>query len=212
MATIQSDIVVADKEPTHRAVFPCIAFQNIPRWFAHALLVLICIIAIFFLHELSHAAVVLAFGGRVIAINVLGIQWFPFFRYTPQYGYGGYVAWLIPPDSLRTHLIVVAGSTGTLLIAFCAAISLNAFRPRGLIRTALIALSFYIADSLFHIIPVLHIPSNAAPPWVRSFSEAYFALVDLGVPGQDYVLLVFLSTAVILGLLALALIRTRTTP
>jgi len=212
MATLQTDIVVTGKESTNLAVFPRISFQHIGKWLAHALIVVVCFIAIFFLHELSHAAIVLAFGGRVIAINVLGVQWFPFFRYTPQYGYGGYVAWLIAPDSLRTHLIVVAGSMGTLLIAFCASISLNTFRPRGLIRTALIAFSFYIADSLFHIVPVLHVPSNAAPPWVRSFSEAYFALVDLGVPGQYYIVLVFLSTAVILGLLVLSLIRTRSIP
>jgi hypothetical protein len=182
------------------------------RCFAHAVLFAVCIVGMCFAHELSHAAAALGFGGRVLAINVLGAMWYPRFELTPEFGYGGYVAWQIPPSSLLTHLIVAAGSTGTLLIALSAALLLRGFHPRGTARTALTALSFYFADSIIHIIPVWGQTSNAAPPWVRSFAEAHYALLDLGVRSEVYLAFVLTSTLLILILFVRSLPFARNLP
>jgi len=171
----------------------------------HLLVALVVVVGAFFAHEFGHALTALAFGGRILSLNVLGVQWIPAIQLKPEFGFGGYTAWLIPFNSVLTRVIVVAGSTATLLIAMSAALALNLFRPRGLGRTALIALSFYFADSVIHILPVLGKTSNAAPPWVRSFAEAHYALLDLGVPSEFYLAFVFVCSALCLALLARAL-------
>lgn len=167
----------------------------------HAFVILLCLVGLFFAHEFSHALAALALGGRILSLNVLGVQWIPALELRTEFGFGGYTAWLIPFNSVSTRLIVVAGSTGTLLIAMSAALALNLFRPRGLGRTALVALSLYFADSVIHILPVLGKTSNAAPPWVRSFAEAHYALLDLGIRSEIYLTFVFASALLILALL-----------
>ncbi len=172
----------------------------------------VCVVASFFAHEASHALAALALGGRILSMNVLGIQWIPSIQLATDFGFGGYTTWLIPFNAVSTRLIVAAGSTGTLAIALLAAVSLNLFRARGITRTALIALSFYFADSIIHLIPVLGTTSNAAPPWVRSFAEAHYALLDLGVKSQVYFIFVFASTLIILALLIRSLYHSRELP
>ena len=73
--------------------------------------------------------------------------------------------------------------------------------------TALGVVSLYFLDSIIHLIPVLGRPSNVAPPWVRSFSETYYALLDLGVPSDRYIAVVFILSAVILFMLVRGLRR-----
>lgn len=182
------------------------------RWLAHSAVLALCIVGIFFAHEFSHAVTALAFGGRILSMNILGVQWIPSIQLATDFGFGGYTTWLIAFNSVTTRIIVVAGSTGTLLIAMLAALALNVFRVRGLMTTALAALSLYCTDSIVHIIPVLGRTSNSAPPWVRSFSEAYYALLDLGVPGIVYIGTVLVVTVAILALLARGVLRARGMP
>lgn len=175
------------------------------RWWLHLVLAALALGSVFFLHELSHAAAVAAFRGRVLAINVLGVQWYPQVRVIPEVGLGGYVAWALPPNPLLNQLVVVAGSTGTLLIALSAALLLKFLRPTGFLRTLLLALSFLFLDSVVHLLPVLGGASNAAPPAVRSFAESYYALLNLGVPGSWYIAAVVVTCALILALVAASL-------
>jgi len=175
------------------------------KWWLHAAILIIGLGSVLFLHELSHAAAVLAFRGRVLAINVLGIQWYPQVRIIPGVGLGGYVAWTLPPNPLLNQLVVVAGSTGTLILALVAALLLVLVHPTGYIRTLLFALTFLFLDSIFHLLPVFGGASNAAPPAVRSFAESYYALLNLGVPGAWYVTAVLTTSALIVVLVALSL-------
>lgn len=117
------------------------------RWFAHLGVVSGVFVGIFFAHELGHALVALALGARIVAFNVLGIQWYPILAWIPQNGFGGYVVWYASPNLIVHRLIVMAGSMSTLLIALGAALALHRFAMRGLARTALIAFSFYFLVS-----------------------------------------------------------------
>jgi hypothetical protein len=182
-------------------------FNLIVRLFIHAFVVALCVLAAFFAHEMGHVAATLLLGGRVLNINVLGAQWYPRFVWMPQLGFGGYVVWLLRPDNLIPRVVLLSGSTGTLLIAVAAAVSLNLIRVQGVRRTALVVISLYFADSVIHIIPVLGVTYYWAPLSVRGFSEAYFALADLGVPGSVYIAFVGIISLLIVTLMIRALTR-----
>jgi hypothetical protein len=182
------------------------------QWIVHSIVAMICGVGIFFAHELGHASAALLLGGNVQVFNVLGIQWYPKLLWMPQLGLGGFVIWTNPYNPVIPNLIIVAGSTGTLLLALGAALMGNVTRARGVARTACLTFSLYFLDSVIHLIPVLGVTYYWATTRVRGFSEAYFAFADLGVPGPLYSAVVFSVTLVILLLDARALTRRVRTP
>ena len=156
----------------------------------------------FFLHEVGHASMALVLGKQVTLFNVLGILWYPYLAWQPQMGFGGFVTLVGAPDLVQARLVLLAGSTFTLLIALAAALTLNLWAGRGYRRTALVAGSFYFLDSVIHLWPVAGLP---LPPhnfrFVLSFSEAYYAAVDLGIPSALYISVVGMTSVTILLLL-----------
>ncbi len=169
------------------------------RILPHLLVILLVAVGMFFAHELGHAIVAQFFGARVVMFNVLGMQWFPQLEWMPQLGFGGYVYWFAPVSLTNHRLIVMAGSTFTLLLSVGAVMALNVLPIRGIARTALAVMALYFLDSLVKILPVLGwIPLGWNSRFTRSFSEAYFAAVGLGIPSQIYlaaiVLLSILNT------------------
>jgi hypothetical protein len=183
--------------------------QPVPvrKWLAHGIVVLLGLTAIFFIHEMNHAALAILLGGRVLSFNVLGAQWFPRFIWMPQFGFGGFVFWSTPFSLTAPNMILAAGSTGTLMISVCASLLLSALPWRGIARTLLIVLSLYFLDSVIHLIPVIGVSYYWAPMNVRSFSEAFFAFADLGVPGPVYKGGVVLISLLDIGLVVRALRR-----
>lgn len=154
----------------------------------HLLVALGVVIAACFAHELGHALAAQFFGARIVMFNVLGMQWIPKIEWMPQFGYGGYVYWFAPVNLTNHRLILMAGSTFTLLLALGAVATLNLFPHRGFTRTALIVMSLYFIDSLVKIFPALGwVPFGWSSRFTRSFSEAYFAAVALGIPNFVYI-------------------------
>ena len=128
-------------------------------------------------------------------------------RWVPEYGFGGFVGWTVPLSATIPLYVLAAGSTSTLLISILAVLGLTLLHPRGLLRTALIVLSFYFIDSILHIIPVLGVNYYWAPMNVRSLSETFFALADLGVPGSAYIFFLAITSTTIVLLLIRKLSR-----
>ncbi len=175
---------------------------------AHAIVIAGVAIGAFFAHELGHALVAQLLGARIAMFNVLGMQWYPRLEWMPEIGYGGYVYWFAPADRTIHWLIVLAGSTSTLLIACTAVIGLTLLPVRGLARTALAVLSLYFLDGFVHLLPVLGLNwlgNNSR--FIKSFAEAYTAAVALGIPGAAYISFVLLTSALIVLLLARALFK-----
>lgn len=178
--------------PLHstRAARPFLFSRAIPWRVAieYAAVIVLFTMGAFFAHEFGHALVAQIFGARVVMFNVLGMQWYPTLEWMPQLGFGGYVYWWAPPDRTTHSLIVMAGSNFTILLALGAAVALNVFRPRGSVRVALGVMSFYFLDSLIKIFPVLGIiPRGWNYRFTRTFSEAYYAAVNLGFPSEIYI-------------------------
>lgn len=178
----------------------------------HALVILIFSVGAFFAHELGHALVAQFFGARVVMFNVLGMQWYPKLEWMPQFGFGGYVYWFAPVNLTNHRLIMLSGSTTMLLVSIAAVSALSLLPLRAWTRTACIVMSLYFLDGLFKILPVLGwMPLGWNSRFTRSFSEAYFAAVGLGISREMYIAAIFVSSALILILLARALTRSRTT-
>jgi hypothetical protein len=174
--------------------------------FPHVLVAVALVTGALFAHELGHALAATLFGARVVMFNVLGMQWYPIMEWMPQLGFGGYVYWWAAPARTSHWLIVMAGSNFTMLLAITAVLALTLTRPRGLARTSLAVISLYFLDSMIHALPVLGV---WRPAWnfrfSRSFSEAHTAAVNLGIPSQVYLAVVFILSAFILVLLFRAL-------
>lgn len=176
----------------------------------HALVMIIFMVGIFFAHELGHALAAQFFGARVVMFNVLGMQWFPQLEWMPHLGFGGYVYWFAPVSLTNHRLIMMAGSNFTLLLSVGAALALNVSSARGLLRTALAVMSFYFFDSVVHVLPIIGlIPPGWNSRFTRTFSEAYFAALGLGIPSQVYLAAIFILTVLILVLLVRGLVRSR---
>lgn len=163
------------------------------RLLLHAFIAALFVVGALFAHEVGHALVAQFFGARIVLFNVLGIQWYPRLEWMPQFGFGGYVYWFAPVNGdefYRTNhrLIMMAGSNFTLLLAICAVSALNVRRVRGVWRTALAVISLYFLDGVIHALPAaVNLPLAWSSRFTRSFSEAYFAAVGLGIPGPVYV-------------------------
>ena len=180
------------------------------RLVPHALVMIIFMVGIFFAHELGHALAAQFFGARVVMFNVLGMQWFPQLEWMPHLGFGGYVYWFAPVSLTNHRLIMMAGSNFTMLLAIGAALALNVSSVRGLLRTTLAVMSFYFFDSVVHVLPIIGlIPPGWNSRFTRTFSEAYFAALGLGIPSQVYLAAIFILTALILVLLVRGLVRSR---
>ncbi len=180
------------------------------RVLSHALVILIFIVGVFFAHELGHALAAQFFGARVVMFNVLGMQWFPRLEWMPHLGFGGYVYWFAPVSLTNHRLIMMAGSNFTLLLAIGAALALNMLHLRGLLRTALAVMSFYFLDSVIHVLPIVGlIPPGWNSRFTRTFSEAYFAALGLGISSQVYLATIFILAALILVMFARGLVRSR---
>lgn len=172
----------------------------------HISVIVIMVIAALFAHELGHALVAQFFGARIVMFNVLGMQWYPKLEWMPHLGFGGYVYWFAPVNLTNHRLIVMAGSNFTMLIAVGAVITLNVTRVRGVTRTALAIMSLYFLDSLVHALPVLGIlPLSWNTRFTRTFSEAYFAAIGLGMTREIYLGAIFALSALITIFLVRAL-------
>lgn len=168
----------------------------------HTFIIALCVVGALFAHEVGHALVAQLFGARIVLFNVLGIQWYPKLEWMPQFGFGGYVYWFAPVNLTNHRLIMMAGSNFTLLLAICAVAALNVRRVRGVWRTALAVVSLYFLDGVIHALPATGIlPLAWSSRFTRSFSEAYFAAVGLGIPGP-----VYLGALLALGILILILL------
>lgn len=176
---------------SNKRLFPAPA-NTIWRMLPHGLVIVGCVLGVFFAHEIGHALVAHVFGARIVMFNVLGMQWYPKLEWVPELGLGGYVYWFAPvngDDFYRTNhrLIMMAGSNFTLLLAVGAVTTLYVTRLRGVWRTALAAIALYFLDSLLHALPATGLlPFGWSVRFTRSFSEAYFAAVGLGIPAQVY--------------------------
>jgi hypothetical protein len=172
-----------------------LAFPKASAWsrgILYGIVSVIVVLGAFFAHELGHAIVAQIFGARIVMFNVLGMQWYPKLEWMPQLGFGGYVYWFAPVSQTNHRLIVMAGSTLTLFLSVIAVIGLNLFLVRGVVRFALAVVSLYFLDSLIKILPIVGlVPPGWNSRFTRSFSEAYFAAVGLGIPSQVYIGAIF---------------------
>ncbi len=214
MSTLPREIALPIDQTNQGIVLVRTRQISFGKIFVHGFAVLVFVIAAFFAHELGHAVVALLLGGHVQMINVLGIEWYPKLTWMPQFGFGGFVSWTNPYNPIVPNLIVIAGSTSTLLIAFAAALALNFRCARGVLRTGLFVLSLYFLDSLIHIIPVLNTKYYWAPLETRAFAEAYYGFINLGVPGSLYINSVFIIIGIVfvLDLRALGRFAQASTP
>ncbi len=172
------------------------------RFLLHTLAVFAAVLGAFFAHEFGHALVAQLVGARVVMIHVLGFQWYPRVEWMPQIGFGGYVYWWAPVNLAIHRVIMMSGSTATLLLSLAAALVLNVVPLRGVTRTACIVVALYFLDSLIKIAPILGwIPTGWNSRFTATFSEAYFAARALGVSHELYV-----GTILIVSLAALLLI------
>lgn len=197
---------IALRDSLRLDVLPRALARAIARALVQIVVIVLIALGISIAHEMGHALVATLFGARVVMFNVFGMQWYPTLEWMPELGFGGYVYWWAPPDRNLHWVIVMAGSNFTLLLALVSALSLNLISPRGLARTALVVMSLYALDSLAKIVVVLRLfPLGWNVRFTRSFSEAYYAALGLGITGEIYISIVVLLSVIIAWLLVRAL-------
>jgi hypothetical protein len=108
-----------------------------------------------------------------------------------------------------SRLIFLSGSIGNLIAALNAVLCVTLLPVRGLTRVALLTISFYFLDCLIHLIPILGVRQRGLGfLFTRSFAEAYYAAIAMGVPHNVYLALVFGASTLIVGLWLRALVLT----
>jgi hypothetical protein len=166
-------------------------------------------------HELiGHGLTTIALGGKVTHVVILGVQFYPsiaFVNWPIVDGYG-----YIDTEGLaagpRQHLARLAGSMSTWLVAVMASLLLwTRRRWFGWPKAVLIVLSLFWIDLLTYTLPSWGIPRSIL--WGQNtVSEPYEAAVALGIDGNAFRVLVFLSCGVMLTALLVHIFRARRYP
>jgi len=157
-------------------------------------------------HEVvGHGLVGTLAGGRITYIEVLGFELWPQPRWTGWQGHYGWCDVDGIADQTGEHLMALAGSLSTWLVALAATIALYASRWRGCRTAVLVCLSLWWIDLFTYTLPTWGIRRSIL--WGPVYSEPYEAAVQLGMPGPLFQAFVVATSALLAAALAIRLTR-----
>ncbi len=139
-------------------------------------------------HEAGHGLAAIAFGGRLVRLNVLGLQLYPSPAWDFQPGCFGRTWWRGEFTPAQLAWISLSGNVATMSISIISLPLYLCRRWRGAAHTTLLTLSLYFLDTLAHTLPTFGLPmfllfGNRS---VERISEGYLAAAALGAPGWAF--------------------------
>lgn len=158
-------------------------------------------------HEVvGHGLTGVLAGGRITRVEVWGLQVWPTVRWGGFQGHYGECGVEGIPTATGEHLMELAGSMSTWLVALIATVILWMRWPRGWRRAVLIVLSLWWIDLFTYLLPSWGIRRSVL--WGQSFySEPVEAAVGLGIPRAAFQLLAVTSCVLMAAMLAASLWR-----
>ncbi|MEK6643472.1 MAG: hypothetical protein AABZ08_06140 [Planctomycetota bacterium] len=158
-------------------------------------------------HEvIGHGGVGILAGGRVIQVEILGLDIWPHLAWRGWKGHYGECHVDGITDTRSQAWMALGGALSTWLVATTATGLLLARRWRQKTRWVLACLSLWWIDLLTYTLPSWGLPRSIL--WgQRTFSEPYEAARALGLPGTLFQLLAVTTSAALLAALLFALKR-----
>ena len=172
----------------------------------YALLLALCLPIGTLWHEVvGHGLVGTLAGGRITHVEVLGLDLWPQPRWIGWQGHYGWCDVEGIAGQTGEHLMALAGSLSTWLVAAAATIALYARRWRAWLTPVLVCLSLWWIDLFTYTLPTWGIRRSIL--WGQVYSEPYEAAVQLGIPGTLFQVFVVTTSALLAAALAIRLTR-----
>ncbi len=158
-------------------------------------------------HEVvGHGLTGVLAGGRITRVEVWGLQLWPTLKWGGFQGHYGECVVEGIPTARGEHLMALAGSMSTWLVALVATVNLWMGRPRGWGRAVIVVLSLWWIDLFTYLLPSWGIRRSVF--WGQSsYSEPVEAAVGLGFPRAAFQLLAVASCVVMAAMLGASLGR-----
>lgn len=174
------------------------------------LLLAACLVVGAIWHEaVGHGLTAVALGGRIEAVEILGMQLYPrphWQGWSQRYGSCEFAG--VDGDRAR-QVVSLAGSMSTWSIAFVAMILLWLRRWGRRSKFMLTGLAVWWIDLFTYTLPSWGLPRSVL--WGQSrYSEPYEAAVALGLPGPVFQGFVIVSSLILAAALLLRVLQTRT--
>lgn len=158
-------------------------------------------------HEvLGHGLMGVLAGGRITRVEVWGLQVWPTVTWGGFQGHYGECDVDGIPSTMGEHLMELAGSMSTWLVALFATLILWMRRPRGWWRAVLVVLSLWWIDLFTYLLPSWGIRRSVL--WGQSsYSEPVEAAFGLGIPRVAFQIVAVASCVLMAAMLAVTLRR-----